>query len=377
MKKVNAARILTLTLFLVLLFIPAGLRAQVEVKPAGQLQVHKDLKLKLPDLKVSIRPQLMRRRKPDFHKFTGAMVAYPGQDLGRRIKVGVRNIGNAAANNFFVDLVLSSDTHIPVKLATYSPNFQEDVLLKGGRESVSTLAAGGLISLKLNGSNTIPANTPPGLYYLGVVVDPGKKVTEKNENNNTAFLKLNVVVRIEKVSQTGYWPGASGSVELNLRGKGFGTTMGSKIVRVGAHSFDVNDLEYWTDQYVIICLPNSFPFGEYYDICLMKGGQIISNTIKRHLIKMDLEGSLFTDAQGQPIDARAKAGDTIGLDGAFSASQGNRRVRFGNTNAQVISWGLSLIRVVVPNLPPGTVDVYIERNGVAISNKAPFLILPN
>jgi hypothetical protein len=377
MKEVNVTRVLILTLLSGLLLIPTGLTAQVKVKPVGQLQVHKDLKLKLPDLKVSIRPQLMRRRKPDFHKFAGAMTAYPGQELGRRIKVGIKNIGNMAANNFFVDLVLSSDTHIPVKLAAYSPNFQEDVLLKGGRESVSTLAAGGFISLKLNGTNTIPSNTPPGLYYLGVVVDPGKKVTEKNENNNTAFLKLQIVVRIEKVSQTGYWPGASGSVELNLRGQGFGATIGSKVVRVGAYSFDVNDLEYWTDQYAIICLPNSFPFGEYYDIYLMKGGQIISNRIKRHLIKMDLEGSLFTDAQGHTIDARAPAGATIGLDGVFSTSQGNRRVRFGSTNANVLSWGLSLIRVVVPNLAPGTVDVYIERNGLAISNKAPFLILPN
>lgn len=349
--------------------------AQVQVQKTDPLKVQKNLSLKLPDLTISIQAGFLRIKRSVARTPAGIMTAYPGQDLGAGFAVKIRNIGNVAAKNFFVDLILSSDTHIPVNAAAYSPSYHEDVLLKGGRESVASLAPGSMIPLKLKGSNTIPPDTPPGKYYLGAVVDSTGKVTEKNEKNNIVFLKLVVQSCIDSVSQTGYWPGGSGFVELNLKGKGFGQSMGSRTVRVGPHSFDVNNLEYWTDKHVIIWLPNSFAFGEFYDIYLMKGGQIISNKIHRHLIKMDLEGSLFTDENGQTIAAQAAAGATIGLDGVFSPTQGNRHVKFGNVNASVLSWGLHLIKVVVPNLPPGNVEVYIERNGLAISNKVPFRIL--
>ncbi len=118
--------------------------------------------------------------------------AAAGQELGTSIQVWVRNQGDVTAKNFSVDLVLSTDTTIPVKFAVYSPNFSEDVLLQGGREHVNELLPGKTINVKLNGNNKIPGDTPSGLFYLGAVVDPGNVVKESNEQNNTAYCPMKI-----------------------------------------------------------------------------------------------------------------------------------------------------------------------------------------
>jgi subtilase family serine protease len=50
----------------------------------------------------------------------------------------------------------------------------------------------------LNGSNTIPADTPSGIYYLGAVIDAGNKFSESNERNNVHFCKIKVIGSVTK-----------------------------------------------------------------------------------------------------------------------------------------------------------------------------------
>lgn len=119
--------------------------------------------------------------------------ARPGEELKTNIEIALENKGSEPASDFFVDLVLSIDTTIPVNLATYSPNFSEDVLLKGGRESVEMLGSKTSMNLVLNGSNKIPEDTPAGNYYIGFVVDPGKTVSESNEDNNIGVCPIEIV----------------------------------------------------------------------------------------------------------------------------------------------------------------------------------------
>ena len=40
---------------------------------------------------------------------------------------------------------------------------------------------------------TIPKNTTPGTYYIGYIVDTGKKIREKSETNNTGYTAITVV----------------------------------------------------------------------------------------------------------------------------------------------------------------------------------------
>jgi len=161
--------VLPLALTLVLLSLPAlAVDKTITVKP---------MLLKAPDLSAII-------------KCPGNALA--GQDLGQSIAVVVENKGNAACGEFSVDLVLSSDVNVPLTQAGYSANYHDDVLLKGGREFVSSLAAGAKLNLVLNGSNRIPADTPAGDYYLAAVIDSGKAVKERNEGNNIALCRIRI-----------------------------------------------------------------------------------------------------------------------------------------------------------------------------------------
>ena len=117
----------------------------------------------------------------------------PGQKLGSSFTVKGRSSFSGPLENVTVDLVLKKNPVYPspAPYATYSPNFSDGVLLKGGREHVD-FAGPGWKQVKLNGTNTIPADTPPGVYYLAAVIDAGNKVLESNEKNNAAFCKIRV-----------------------------------------------------------------------------------------------------------------------------------------------------------------------------------------
>jgi parallel beta-helix repeat protein len=119
-------------------------------------------------------------------------------------EVIVRNVGSATAPGsldveywkaYHVDLILSSDSDIPLKSAVrpaYAEDFVEDMLLEGGRISRTvSIPPGGYANYTLN--LYIPKNASPGIYCLGAVVDPAKAVDELNEDNNTYCHKINIM----------------------------------------------------------------------------------------------------------------------------------------------------------------------------------------
>ncbi|MCK4528327.1 choice-of-anchor D domain-containing protein, partial [candidate division WOR-3 bacterium] len=120
--------------------------------------------------------------------------AHPGQDISGTFKVKVKNQGGADARNFVIDLVLSEDQDVPIEYATYSVNFHDDVLLRGGRTHIDILSPGQTADISAGLYGTIPSDTPTGTYWLGVVVDPGKDVDEIREDNNAGISRLEVVI---------------------------------------------------------------------------------------------------------------------------------------------------------------------------------------
>jgi hypothetical protein len=89
----------------------------------------------------------------------------------------INNIGTAEADNFSNSVALYSDSALT-----------HQVGLQLASVTVSALAAGASVTEPLTLSLTAPGLA--GTYYIGVVADSGKTVTESNESNNTAALPV-------------------------------------------------------------------------------------------------------------------------------------------------------------------------------------------
>ena len=142
------------------------------------------------------------QKKPDLIvRISGPQAAKAGDDIGPLVKVTARNIGSMAApgttgaisppNGYMIDVVLSKDTNVPAAFATFSPNFVEDALLKGGRISVTKDLAPLALQAYPTGAG-IPADTPTGLYNLCARIDAGNKVAESNEANNVHCASIKI-----------------------------------------------------------------------------------------------------------------------------------------------------------------------------------------
>ncbi len=145
--------------------------------------------------------QAQEQRPPDLT----VSIAVPRLgDENPRVIVIARNNGQSIApgtigtrdpdNGLMIDVVLSSDREMPTEPAIFSPNFAEDVMVRGGRISQT-------VDLPLNAAKNysitaeIPADTPPGVYFLCARIDPFNKVAESIEANNVACTPFNVVRR--------------------------------------------------------------------------------------------------------------------------------------------------------------------------------------
>lgn len=153
----------------------------------------------------------------------------PGDDIAGTLSLEVQNTGNAPAQGteddggYMVDLVLSEDSSVPVTFATVpSPyEFQEDMLLEGGRISNTTTVDGGATQAyddKVLG--IIPPDAPSSVY-LCAVVDPDNQVAESNEDNNTSCIEIEItppsvacVTFENQAGGTQYGPPAQASGDL-------------------------------------------------------------------------------------------------------------------------------------------------------------------
>jgi hypothetical protein len=268
-----------------------------------------------------------------------------------------------------------------VSFANYSATFHEDVLIKGGRMHIGSLSPGAVKKLTLPTPFYLPKGIPSKSFYVGVVADAGNSVKESNEKNNTTFIKwhLRLLATIERIREVGVMPSDTGNVELHIGGRGFGSTMGSKTVRMGSYTLRVEGSGSgwwaWEDNFIVAIVPADIPYGVYYNVYLKDNGRIISNS-KRILLKIDLE-SCYKQV-GNNYEDQGTAGSLLELHGTeFGSSQGDQRIRFGSLTVPANSWSNHRVTFTCPSLPPGSYQVWIERNGLDITlRRAYFQIIP-
>ena len=158
----------------------------------------------ITDKKRTISSKTVLTKKTGLPDLVVSINATAGLEAGKKIpscKVTVKNIGKALAQGtesagnkgYMVDVVLSSDGLIPMSFAVYSPSFHEDVLLSGGRISITPdLKPGQSKIFDLSNVLAIPSDTPTGSYCIGGFVDSAKKVIESNERNNTTCQRVKI-----------------------------------------------------------------------------------------------------------------------------------------------------------------------------------------
>lgn len=339
-------------LALLCLFIGLSLFATA----SGQIKrqtVRKPLKLKLPDLTVSV---------------TCPKTAYAGQDLRKSIKVKISNIGTADAKNFTVDIFIAKDKSEPKQPLAFSPKFKPYVLLQGGKEHIRKLAAGATTWVTLRGLNKVPADTPSGKYVIGVFVDNPRLVREMLDNNNLDWGNILISPHISNVAQSFSFQIAP-MREIDISGNGFGFFQGSRILKMG--SYTLSPLSGgWHINEIWCSYPGGVPHGEHYSVYIMNGGNIISNQLDFFLKMIIFQGEFI------PFDGPAGASLSVG-GMMMGSSQGQKKLMFGSTEAQVQSWNNSVIQCTIPSLPPGTYNVYIKKNGLTISGVVHFTITSN
>ncbi len=120
-----------------------------------------------------------------------------------------RGTNEAGSAGYMADVIISRDNAAPVRFAPFSASFAEDALLRGGRMSnTASIAAGGRVEFRgpraMLGSPPrpydkyslpLPTGMTPGDYFVCVQVDPGARIAESNELNNTACLPIRLRAR--------------------------------------------------------------------------------------------------------------------------------------------------------------------------------------
>ena len=148
----------------------------------GQEQHGPGLGLAVPDLTLTIAVPHPEQNNP--------RVFLVAHNRGAAIAPGTAG-SHDPDHGFMIDVVLSSDREVPAEPAIYSPNYSEDVMIRGGRIS-RTVDLPRLAAKNYSLTIEIPADTPAGNYFLCARIDPFNKVMESIEANNTACTPFNV-----------------------------------------------------------------------------------------------------------------------------------------------------------------------------------------
>lgn len=108
----------------------------------------------------------------------------PGEILGEKVTITVKNNGTAPSGEVTLDMILSKNFQIPLKKYSLSEGPEGVRLLEHGTLKVKGIDPGGEIELKPDIKLQLPEILETGRYYLGAVIDPEEEIAESSEEDN-------------------------------------------------------------------------------------------------------------------------------------------------------------------------------------------------
>ncbi len=110
--------------------------------------------------------------------------AAPGEILGSKVLITIKNIGTAPSNEVSLDLLLSKKFQIPLKKYSLSEGPEGVRILENGVLKIPVIDPGKSIELKPDEKFQLPETLDSGRYYLGAVIDPEMTLSESSRENN-------------------------------------------------------------------------------------------------------------------------------------------------------------------------------------------------
>ncbi len=271
--------------------------------------------------------------------------------------VNLSNTGPIAAQDFYVAVFITQKVPSdPLPLPPRGTPLQQQ-----WRKLVKSVSAGGSTRIEIPLPNRLPKGIPTGQFALVAVVDSTKKISELDETNNVAYLRVKIEqVLINNVEQD-YHHGTSNEIYINIEGTGFRNTQGNKIIKVGPHELTIFE---WSNTKVLGYVTlNQVNLGNSYPIYFAdKSTNIkISNQVTLELLARIYLVEPKEGPPGTEIEVWIADKGTL---------QGTKKVKMGTVEALVVNWGSGeLIRITVPSLSPGDYELYLEDSGKVISRK--------
>jgi hypothetical protein len=276
----------------------------------------------------------------------------------RTLYINIHNAGAVAAQDFYVHVFIAQNMPSdPFSLQSKGPR-----PLPETRQLVKSVRAGGSTRIGIPVRERLPRGMPGGEYVLAAVADPTRKISELNENNNTAFLRVKFEQVLITSARQDYNYGGPNQIYLSIEGNGFRNTPGNKAIKVG--SFEMTSYE-WSDTRILgyVTLDQVSLGNSYAVYCADKStnsrisNQVSIEILARIYIVEPNEGSPGTNIELWVAD---RGGNT----------QGTKKVKMGSVEAPVTNWvSGEVIKINVPSLPPGDYELYLEDSGKVISNK--------
>lgn len=275
----------------------------------------------------------------------------------RTLYINISNAGSVPAQDFYVDVFIVQN--VPSNPFSRQSGTRP---LPETRQLVKSVRAGGSTRIGIPIRDRLPRGMPAGEYVLGAVVDSTRKISELDESNNTAYLRVKFEQVLITRARQSYDYGGPEQIYLNIEGNGFGDTPGNKIIKVGSYELSIYE---WSDIKVLgFVTLNQVSLGNSYVVYFADkstktriSNQISLELLARIYIVEPKEGAPGTEVELWVAD---RGGNT----------QGTKKVKMGTVEAPVTSWVTGeVIRITVPSLPSGDYELYLEDSGKVISQK--------